>query len=78
MSESCCNVNPMYCIGYGINESENKGGGILQYMHTVQETNEELATPIYSDKACKMGKEWDFNWHLLYQFFSHKYFEVSI
>ena len=43
-------------------------------MHTVRETNKELATPIYSDIACKMGKEWDFNWNLLYQFFTHKYY----
>ena len=43
-------------------------------MHTIWETYEEPATSIYTDKSCKMGKEWEFNWNFIYQFFSHEYY----
>ena len=36
--------------------------------------NKEPTKPIYSDTTCKMGKEWDFSWHFLNQFFAHEDF----
>ena len=38
-------------------------------LHSIWELNDELATPIYLDIAYKIGKEWGFDGHLLYQLF---------
>ena len=38
-------------------------------MHMVWETNKESTTTIYSNITCKMGKDWDFSWNLIYHLF---------
>ena len=38
-------------------------------LHSIQKMDEEPTSLIYSDIACKIGKECDFSWNLIYQFF---------
>lgn len=58
---------------------ETKGGKQKDVEDTrdlqkVGETDKEPAAPIYSKTLCKMGKDWDFSWHYLYQCFAKKYY----
>ena len=39
-------------------------------LHTIRELDEEQTIPLYADTSCKMGKEWEFSWHLFYQLFT--------
>jgi hypothetical protein len=54
-----------------VNMKEEKD---IQNLHTVKEADGEPTAPHYADMACKVGKDWDFSWNYLYQFFAHEYY----